>query len=192
MDVLWERIEVRLKVQAPRVFASLQAGVSEEELRGAEAALGVALPDDVRASFRRHNGQAIPHGRYSSGPSFIDTWELLPLDRLLEEWATWKFLLDRGEVSGITSEPDGPIRDDWWHQRWIPVVHDAGGNNLCIDLAPAPGGEDGQIITMWHDDADRAVVAPSFRAWLAQFADALDRNEYAFVEAHDAVERRGR
>lgn len=191
MDALWARIEAWLQVRAPRVFASLQAGASAGELRAAEAALGVILPDDVRASYRRHNGQALPRGQYSSGPSLIDTWDLLPLDRLVQEWAAWKFLLDRGEFSGITGEPDGPVRDDWWHPRWIPVAHDAGGNSLCLDLAPARGGAHGQLITLWHDDADRAVVAPSFRAWLAQFADALERNEYAEVEGDGGL-RKGR
>jgi cell wall assembly regulator SMI1 len=45
-------------------------------------------------------------------------------------------------------------------------------------LVPTSGGSIGQIILMWHDDDTRTLIAPSFRAWLNQFADDLEAGKY--------------
>ncbi|WP_353931825.1 SMI1/KNR4 family protein [Okeanomitos corallinicola TIOX110] len=65
---------------------------------------------------------------------------------------------------------------------WIPLTYDGGGNHCCLDLDPAEGGNLGQIITMWHDDGVRAIIAPIFRAWLQQYADNLGSGDYGFEE----------
>ena len=103
--------------------------------------------------------------------------ELLSLSRIREEWNAWKGLLDRGTFEDFRSDSDGRVVKDWWHARWVPLTHDGAGNHYCLDLNPGPEGRAGQIIQMWHDDSERPVVAPSYRAWLAAFADALEAGE---------------
>jgi cell wall assembly regulator SMI1 len=51
------------------------------------------------------------------------------------------------------------------------VTYDGCGNHHVIDLAPAPGGIRGQLLSLWHDDDPRQVVAESFLAWLAADAE---------------------
>jgi cell wall assembly regulator SMI1 len=53
-----------------------------------------------------------------------------------------------------------------------------------LDLDPAPGGVAGQVIQHWHDDASQELLAPSYRAWLEAFADALDAGEYVLTEEY--------
>jgi cell wall assembly regulator SMI1 len=124
-----------------------------------------------------HNGQ-------SGGPWLIWGLELLSLERLRDEWGAWKGLLDQGAFRTFRSDTDGRTVDDWWHPCWLPLTYDGGGNHHCLDLHPGPKGQFGQIIAMWHDDSPRPVVAPSFRAWLVAFADALEAGEYVYSEQY--------
>jgi cell wall assembly regulator SMI1 len=109
------------------------------------------------------------------------------LESLAEVWAGWKQLLDRGTFKGIQSEPSGPVRPVWWSNLWIPITDNAFGDNYCVDLDPAPGGSVGQIISVWHDDSHRTVLAPSFRYWLDGFANGLESGLYIFSEDYGGI-----
>ncbi|MGP1383327.1 MAG: SMI1/KNR4 family protein [Thainema sp.] len=131
-----------------------------------ENLLSIQFPEDVKASYHVHNGQST----YRYG--LINGREFLSLERIRNEWQVWKELLDSGEfqIHDPTQEsnPDPGIRHVWWSDKWIPLTHDGAGNHDCLDLNPADGGKVGQIITMWHDDDERKLIAPSFRDWLKQ------------------------
>jgi molybdopterin molybdotransferase len=78
-------------------------------------------------------------------------WELFSAARIVDEWGVWEDLRRNQFVpEDYTSEPEGSILgDEWWRLAWIPFCGDGGGNHLCVDLDPAPGGTAGQVITMW-------------------------------------------
>jgi len=176
MRATWDRIERWLRTHAPQVHESLRPGATDEQLDEAERRLGIILPEPVRQSYRIHDGQE------SDGPALIDAWEFLSLERIVDEWKVWKQLLDGGEFSRSRSQPDPGIRTDWWSPRWIPLTYSGSGDHHCLDLDPAPGGAVGQVLLMWHDMAERPLLAPSFEAWLGRFTDALEAGEYVFSE----------
>jgi cell wall assembly regulator SMI1 len=89
-----------------------------------------------------------------------------------------KELLDKGTFDGVSSEPRGPIRSDWWHPKWVPVAEDGGGGLRCLDLAPRSPGKVGQVISWWSDNGAGQVMAKSFAAWLAEFADELEEGDW--------------
>jgi cell wall assembly regulator SMI1 len=177
MQEIWNRIEAWLDAHVPAGAGILQAGAAEEEIATTERHLGVSLPEEVRASFRLHDGQA-------EGPWLMWGSELLSLERVRQEWAAWKGLADAGAFRNFRSDSDGRVAGDWYHPGWIPLTHDGGGNHHCLDLHPGPRGRAGQVIQLWHDDSPRPVVAPSYRAWLAAFADALDAGEYVYSDQY--------
>ena len=181
MRDIWQRIDKWLGVNAPQVLDTLQPGASEEEIRETEKSLSVEFPDDMKDSYRIHNGQSSGNG------GFINGLEFLSLTRVREEWAIWKDLLDSGEFEGYESEPEKKVRPDWWNPKWIPLTSDWGGNHECLDLAPTEEGDVGQIISMWHDDAERQVIANSFRGWLEQFANDLEAGRYTLSEEYDGL-----
>ena len=184
MREVWDRIERWLAANVPNMLEGLNPGATTQEIAETEALLGVSFPDDVRASYLIHNGQALDSG------GLIDGWELLSLENIHDQWSVWKDLLDGGDFAESRSEPRGPIVADWWHPKWIPLTYDGSGNHHSLDLAPAPGGTVGQIIIMWHDDAERPLVAPSFRAWLEQFADGLEQGDYSYSDEYGGVVHR--
>ena len=174
METIWNRIETWLAIHAPEILDSLQPGATTQAINKAEAFLASKLPEDVKASYRLHNGQS------ESGHGLIDAWEFLSLERMRDEWQIWKDLLDAGEFDGTKSAPVGSIQSDWWNPNRIPLTYSGSGDHHCLDLDPAPGGQVGQIIIMWHDGEHREVIASSFKDWLRQFATDLEGGKYIF------------
>lgn len=56
MQQIWARIETVLGRIAPKVLAAMPPGATEEEIEAVEAVMGVELPEDVRDSYRCHDG----------------------------------------------------------------------------------------------------------------------------------------
>lgn len=180
MQELWSRLETWLRANATDVLETLRPGATEEQIAHAEALLSVQFPDDFKAAYRIHNGQ-------DEGSGLMDGREFLSLERIQDEWKVWKELLDGGDFGDVSSEPVGPIRTDWWHPAWIPITYDGSGNHDCLDLAPAAGGQVGQIIDFWHDDPSRSVAAASFGAWFAAFVEECEAGAYVYSDAYNGI-----
>ncbi|KAH7393164.1 1,3-beta-glucan biosynthesis protein-like protein [Cadophora sp. MPI-SDFR-AT-0126] len=84
-------------------------------------------------------------------------------------------------LSRQDSQPPGAIQKVYAHPAWIPLVRDWGGNNLAVDLAPGPSGKWGQVILFGRDYDCKYVVARSWSAFLATFADDLNSGKW-FVD----------
>ena len=78
METIWNRIETWLVANAPEILNNLQPGATDEAIKQAEIFLGIELPEDVKASYRLHNGQDGYNG-------LMDGWELLSLERMMDE-----------------------------------------------------------------------------------------------------------
>jgi cell wall assembly regulator SMI1 len=176
MKRLWDRIHVWLAANAPVVLRSLCPGATDEQIRAAEVAMGVTFPDDVKACYRIHNGQKNYSGL--SCPWFLHGLEWNSLNDMLDGWRGLRSLVNDGTFAPWRSIPEGPIQRDWWHPGWIPLTSDRHGSGHCLDLAPAPGGDVGQIIYWQNDDPGRYIEARSFTEWLARFADELEAGDY--------------
>lgn len=183
MDAIWERIERWLGANAPAVLASLNPPATPEQIAAAERHLGVTFPDDVRATYLRHDGQT------PTGPGLFGGWEWMPLGEVVGHWDLWTELHDGGEFDGFTGDPGGRVVADWWHRAWVPLTHNGAGDSHCVDLHPGPAGTPGQVIVMYHDYERRPVKATSFRVWLATFADELEAGGYV-VSDHGGLVRR--
>jgi cell wall assembly regulator SMI1/ankyrin repeat protein len=172
---LWQRIENALKAR-PAVKKSLNKGATEDQIAACEGALGVTFPDDLRGSYRIHNGQKtgadglLPEGFADLDCEFV----LLRLDEVASEWKTWKDLDDAGEFKKQKAEPDAGVRSDWWNPKWVPFAVDGGGDSLCVDFAPAKGGTAGQVILHQHADKARSKKATSIQALLQLLAEYLE------------------
>jgi cell wall assembly regulator SMI1 len=184
MEEIWARIDAWLEVNAPKVFKTLQHGASDSQIQAVENALSIQFPEDVKASYRIHNGQALSSGWYGLIP---EAQELLSLESVQVAWRAWKSMLDEEGSLEDESEPDPGIRADWWNEKWIPLTYDGNGNNYCLDLAPTKGGTIGQIIAMVHDDADRQLLSSSFRRWLEDYAAKLESGAYVFSEKYPGL-----
>ncbi|APR84740.1 glucan synthase 1-related protein [Minicystis rosea] len=184
VEQAFQRIERWLLANAPGLHAELRPPATPEQIAAAEAKLGVRFPDDVRALYRLHDGQ----GRDGSG--LLGGWTWLDLAHVVSEWQIWKDLLDKGTFGANDGGDPGPgVRGNWWNPRWIPLTYSGSGDHHCIDLAPADGGAEGQIIRMWHDMEGRSLVAASLSTWLERTADELESGERVYDEEYGALLR---
>lgn len=186
MQEIWVQIESWMRANAPKALDVLQPGASNAQITELEDFLSIQFPEDIKSSYRIHNGQST----YDYG--LIDGRELLSLERIKDEWQVWKELLDSGTFQAEDGQDQGSeaapgICNMWWSSKWIPLTYDGSGNHDCLDLNPAEGGTMGQIITMWHDAAERGIVAPSFRVWLKQYAEGLESGQFIFSEEYNGI-----
>ncbi|MEO1389475.1 MAG: SMI1/KNR4 family protein [Cyanobacteria bacterium J06634_6] len=161
----WDKIEQSLSQYAPDVLNSLRPGATVSQVSQAEQTLEIELPMDVVISYLLHDGQE----RYGGG-LFYRRWSLLSIEGIVSEWQGWMSLARNGEA--------------YWHQLWIPIAHDFGGNNYSIDLDPHLGDDIGRIIHTDHETISEieSVVASSLQELLFQLASDLETGEYNFLD----------
>lgn len=174
MQDIWKRIETWLENNCPHMIKGLSPAATDEQIRSAEQLLGIKFPDDLKESLSIHDGQS---GRATP---LVGEWQLFSLKYMVSDWEAMKALFDAGDLSseGISIETTGPVLAQWWNPKWIGIATNGAGDLYCVDFDPAPGGSVGQIIVFWHMVAKRQVIANSFRAWLEQFSDDLQRGNY--------------
>jgi cell wall assembly regulator SMI1 len=181
MRVIWSRIEKWLAANAPEILADLEPGTAAAEISEAEKYLKVTFPEDLKDSLKIHNGQK------GESAWLVDGWQLLPLERMMEEWDAWSDLVESGKFEGIKSYSQGQIKHDWWNPKWIPLTYSGEGDYYCLDLDPNTGGQAGQIIIVWNDMGNRDLVADGFRDWLEKFAADLENEMYIVSEEYGGL-----
>lgn len=169
MTLLWQRIERWLAAHAPDLLDELAPGATEEELIQGEAALGVRLPEDFKALHRLHNGGCLlPPWRERT----LSLEGIVQVREMIKEW-------DEDDDNFFSDEPPGPVQPLRGHPEWLPFFWVGyGGEYLCLDLAPGPGGRTGQVILRPHEYDPARFVADSFEALIAQIADDLEADKY--------------
>ena len=163
----------------------LNAGASETDFTQLEQLTQTRLPEDFKAVYRVFNGQA------DVDAYVFDGEEWLSLARMAEEWEVWKDLLDNDTFSdggkAFSSDAETGIKPVWWSDKWLPFTYDGAGNHLCLDLDPTAEGTYGQVIRMWHDDAERSIEASSFAAWLGDYVAALESGQYVYSDDYGGI-----
>jgi len=135
-------------------------------------------------AYRRHNGW---------GPQFILLGRLIlyPLADVVGTWQMMRDLLEAGDFDSGLNWKHPPlhfhlvtsIRPAWWHLAWLPFAGKQDGEEWVIDLAPAPGGQTGQVIDWEHESGPGHVQAASLEALFATFTDDLEAGRYLFDDA---------
>lgn len=121
----------------------LQPGLSPDEIHALEEKYGITLPEDLKDLYQWHNGQ-----RDDNYEAFVNNCTFVPLEHALDTAAEF--------TSMIGSDFELP---DMWHETWIPIFSNGGGDFICYDLAGSFDGQAGQLIEYWHADNDRNIIA---------------------------------
>ncbi|KAJ5584067.1 uncharacterized protein N7459_003867 [Penicillium hispanicum] len=198
----WRKIERWLEHNYEELLDNLGEGCTQNDINELEHELDCSLPLEVRESLMAHDGQerpGLPTG-VLFGSMLLDCEEIV---QERQNWRTvneeffntstvnnapvsssaasssaasqpasapmWRNdLLDRQD-----SQPPGAVQKAYAHPAWIPLARDWGGNHIAIDLAPGPAGKWGQVIIFGRDYDCKYVIARSWAAFLAIFADDL-------------------
>jgi cell wall assembly regulator SMI1 len=155
----------------------LQPPAAEQAIAAAEAEIGFAFPEDLRALYRIADGQRDPltlaetPGTRGVGPLF-GRHSFSPLREALADYRTWLEIYEEAGAdfaatyNWTRARPGHPVHGDYWRPGWFPFASDSGGNFYAVDLSPAEGGTYGQVIVIGRDDDERRVLAPSLRDFL--------------------------
>jgi cell wall assembly regulator SMI1 len=180
----WRRIDLCLVNNWPELM--LRAGATQDEVHNAESIMKLRFPGAVRESFRIHDGsdliQIVKYGHLL--PLTVPTDVPRPRRALFrtvpEVWSAMKEMLDSGlfNYPGFVSEPNGPIKQDWWNKKWIPITDNFEGDHICVDMDPLDGGTVGQIIDWWHERGACELLAPGMGEWLAMIAKDLEEGSF--------------
>jgi cell wall assembly regulator SMI1 len=162
MKDIWIRIHAWLDENAPEGYGYLRPGASDSAISAAEQAMRLELPDDIKASYRIHDGQENEPGLIGG-----EGWCLLPLREMVEQWGRWS-------------------RSDLKNARCVPIAWGGSGDYVFLNLRPETG-ESGCLMIQRGDSTDPDPLTPSFTAWLTRFADQLEDGEFAYSEDEECV-----
>jgi molybdopterin molybdotransferase len=165
---IWDRIEAGIRSRDPAESRPLPPGATFDEIRCVEETIGLRLPKALRESYLLHNG--------SAGIWICEQGFLMPLidprtkKGRIEGYGVlnvWQMMLPIAQkMAEERSRPVGPIRGDYWNLRWVPLTENQCGDYICLDFAPARGGNKGQVIEWIARAGATRVLAEGFVEWL--------------------------
>ena len=180
MNKEFERFKQWLSLNYSDGLIDLNPPATDYEIEELTKILGVELPNDFLDVLRIHNGQK------GESAWLFDSQEFLSTHRIIEEFNTWKNLLNT-QLQGKSSTPDEGVKNDWWNTNWIPFTSDGCGDHYCLDLSPTNIGTKGQIITLWYESSEREIVAPSFSLWFEEYVEQLYSGELIYSEEYNSI-----
>ena len=68
----------------------------------------------------------------------------------------------------------------WYHEAWIPLVMDYGGNNYCLDM------RSGRLVSMGHEVGSEFLDYADWPVYLEAAADSLEATGLPFPESSAA------
>jgi cell wall assembly regulator SMI1 len=155
---LIERVDRWLAARRPSYYARLRPGVPDARLDEFESRFGLAPPESFRLLYGWRDGQEA-----ACSDSLQGNFMFMPLAEISDT----KGLLD-GMIGADFEDPR------WWRRGWVPFLDNGGGDHLCLDLVAEGGGRSGQLLTFWHDAAERPVRFPSPEAWLEDLVGPME------------------
>lgn len=86
---------------------------------------------------------------------------------------------------GLSSYPEGAIKQKYYHIKWLPLIADGGGNFIGIDLDPGENGIKGQVIVFGRDEQEMFVVSNSWDEFLDFNLGLIEKGGAEFLkESH--------
>ncbi|MDX1604981.1 MAG: SMI1/KNR4 family protein [Candidatus Competibacterales bacterium] len=185
----WQRIEHWLGTHLPEALDALDDPASEAQLTALEHTIGFTLPESFKTVYRVHDGD-----REGNPCGLLGGWdEFLSLARINEYWRQtpdpeppddedslfghWRRQIEDGIIS-----VKGPVKPLTGSRCWLPVTSMNGDVLRFLDFDPAPGGQSGQVIEVDFESGCYQVVAPSLTDFLVDYADGLERGDYAVAD----------
>ena len=163
LEKAWARYTAKATKAHTPFTTYLNDGATSNQIDSAERAVRCEFPADLRQLLSLHNGSMNYH--------VLPGWELFSAERIADEWKIWE------DLYRAQFKPE-----NYNCVRWIPFCGDGGGNHLCVDMEPAEGGISGQVITMWHNDARRELIANSLTEFIEIIAGDFERGVLTWDE----------
>lgn len=152
---------------------ALQATTNSKAGEELEKKLKFKLPVDFRHSFNLIHERVV-----------IGDFDLLPEVDILRQMKSLTEMNDAGtfEDALYKIDEDARMKRVWWHEKWVPIGFNSGGDHLILDMSPGPAGIPGQILIHYNDQGPWVKGYHNFLEWLSDYNVALNRKEYGVNE----------
>ncbi|MFG2330676.1 SMI1/KNR4 family protein [Streptomyces sp. NPDC048604] len=143
-----------------------EVGATEEELAAAEARLGLALPEELRALYRvtraRWKDWGGDYERAVGVFRQLGCEVFPPAEVYVAHAATRESLWPHAATEAVGTAPDAAVQGLVGSPGWLVFGDNGGGDRIAIDLTPGPSGHVGQIVIISHEESVGAgLVADS-------------------------------
>lgn len=186
---VWSRLQAHWSALCPELpRGGLNAPATPRQIAAVEALTGVPLPDDLREAYLHFNGMQREAFNWRSETRvprvILGEFHWLDLETLADTWVG-----DRCSEAWADVEPDlwGPeeaegqaARQRQHHHAWLPLGYSGTSVHCCVDMAPSPCGQAGQILHCDFESGTPTLFAPSFVSCVSAVLDALDRDAVAW------------
>jgi len=191
MQMIWKRIEDWLNIHVPELTSLLQPGASEEEIQHTEALLSVTFPEDIKASYRIHNGSG---GLFPQSHFIVKSHALLSLKEMVDYWRMYAPPVEGQYPDGPTDlDPESSDEPENWrtglfpqqayrimledyNRKLIPFLRCFDEAALCFDTDPVRNTY-GMIID-YDPQSGYSFYASHWHDLLSNFADDLEAGNY--------------
>lgn len=161
------------KANTAAYLAKALKGKNKKAGEELEKKLKFKLPVDFKHSFN------LIHERV-----FIGDFDLLPEEDILRFMKSMNEMNNEGVFEKALHKIDEHPRKKsvWWHEKWVPIGFNSGGDHLILDMSPGPTGVPGQILVHQKDQGPLVDGPHSFFEWLRNYNVALNRREYGVTK----------
>jgi cell wall assembly regulator SMI1 len=170
MSDILKRLEDSMQLKVPKVLAEMQPGLSDSEISTLEGKTGVALPDDLRALYRWHNGCGTRDPRLC-GP--IPGHRFVPLDEALGMIRETTNQL--AKASGVQQRGFEVFAGHT--KSWITLFDDGAGDGYFFDPKRKPSK--GAVFYHFAEEA-YYVFFPSVKNLMAGTVKCYEQDAYAW------------
>ncbi|TDB91242.1 SMI1/KNR4 family protein [Actinomadura sp. 7K534] len=196
VDASWDRITAWLAQHAPATLERVGPPATDAEIDAVREVMGVDLPADLVAWWRRANGSASSWSgqeldllplyrpcRIDHALSSRDVWLHVWHDQAIEQGWVTREILTQAEA-----KPAG-TQAGTWLKGFLPIASDGGGTDLFVDLRSGP--MHGCVREFDKVSTDGEPRWANVAAMLAETADALENqspiDDYRPCLDHDGI-----
>ena len=187
VPTVWKRIEAAVGKLAPGLLGNLAKGATDKQIAAFEKTIKRKLPEEVRDSFRAHNGQR----HWAFEHPVILGFDFGSLKWASEQWKMWADLEDEEDLNEYAREsgrstPKDAINLGYANRDWIPLGSFGENSLLGVDFVPGPKGVPGQVINFGRDEEYKVVLAWSWGWFLSDLAEELEAGNFRNREDGEA------
>lgn len=162
------KLDHQLSALRPEYYQMLKEPLNIRRIYYLQKKYKVKVPADIKALYKWKNGQL-----EDCYDAFVNNAMFIPLSEALETAAEFTAM--------IGSDFD---QENWWHNQWIPLFHNGGGDYICYDCGGLFTGQAGQLIVFRHDVPDRHVIAPTLSSFVSKLTEFYDTNVPAYFDEY--------
>jgi cell wall assembly regulator SMI1 len=169
----WSRIVAWSSANMPSGTFRPMPGATERQIADLEELVGIQLPEDVRESYRIHNGtdETVFPCYWGDGHLLPHEYgELVSLE-FMEIMYKYHCEFEKANTWPEIITPE--IKPVFWSSRRLVLTNDASDSGLRVDLDPAEAGKIGQIIRHDRSFGPVKVIAPSWAELLQRISPTM-------------------